>query len=143
MSISRWALTIGAVAFLAGCVSIKGNVVAPEMADGEGDVYRHVVLFKYKEGTTPEQVQAIENAFLDLKNRIDVVKTIEAGTNSSTENLSKGFTNCFIVTFADPAGRDEYLPHPEHKKFVEFVGPYLEEALVVDFTPTARGATSS
>ncbi|MCC6697493.1 MAG: Dabb family protein [Candidatus Hydrogenedentes bacterium] len=113
------------------------------MAEDESGVYRHVVLFKYKEGTTPEQVLAIEKAFLDLKNGIDVIKHIEAGTNSSTENLSKGFTNCFIVTFADPAGRDAYLPHPEHKKFVEFVGPYLEEALVVDFTPTVSGAASS
>ncbi|MCC6487212.1 MAG: Dabb family protein [Candidatus Hydrogenedentes bacterium] len=135
MSISRWTMLLAAPALLAGCVSIKGNVVAPEMAKDESGVYRHVVLFKYKEGTTPEQVLAIEKAFLDLKNGIDVIKTIEAGPNSSTENLNKGFTNCFIVTFADPAGRDAYLPHPEHKKFVEFVGPYLEEALVVDFVP--------
>lgn len=121
----------------AGCISIKGNVVdgSNEGDSMDGKVFRHVVLFKYKEGTTPEQVQAIEDAFLDLKNRIDVIKDIEAGTDESTENLSKGFTNAFIVTFADPEGRDIYLPHPEHKKFVEFVGPYLEEALVVDFAP--------
>ena len=134
MSLARWAMLLAAVALVAGCVSIKGNVVSPEVAD-ESSVYRHVVLFKYKEGTTPEQVKSIETAFLDLENRIDVVKNIEAGTNSSTENLNKGFTNCFIVTFADPAGRDVYLPHPEHKKFVDFAGPFLEEALVVDFTP--------
>ena len=139
MSFSRWSMVATATALLAGCVSIKGNVVAPEMADESPGVYRHVVLFKYKEGTTPEQVLAIENAFLDLKNGIDVIKHIEAGTNSSTENLNKGFTNCFIVTFADPAGRDAYLPHPEHKKFVEFAGPFLEEALVVDFTPRRQG----
>jgi hypothetical protein len=120
----------------AGCISIRGNVVdGGNEVQSEGTVFRHVVLFKYKEGTTPEQVQAIEVAFLDLKSKIDVIKDVEAGTDESTENLSKGFTNCFIVTFADPAGRDVYLPHPEHKKFVEFAGPYLEEALVIDFTP--------
>lgn len=125
------------VLLAAGCISIRGNVVddGNEVHHSEDSMFRHVVLFKYKEGTTPEQVQAIEVAFLDLKNKIDVIKDVEAGTDESTENLSKGFTNCFIVTFADPAGRDVYLPHPEHKKFVEFVGPYLEEALVVDFTP--------
>lgn len=119
----------------AGCISIKDNVVDANTAQSEGSVFRHVVLFKYKAGTTPEQVQAIEDAFLALKGKIDAVKDIETGTDESTENLSKGFTNCFIVTFADPAGRDIYLPHPEHKTFVEFAGPFLEEALVVDFTP--------
>jgi hypothetical protein len=125
------------VLLAAGCISIRGNVVdgGNEVHQSEDSVFRHVVLFKYKEGTTPEQVQAIEVAFLDLKSKIDVIKDVEAGTDESTENLSKGFTNCFIVTFADPAGRDVYLPHPEHKKFVELAGPYLEEALVVDFTP--------
>ncbi len=117
-----------------GCISVRGNVVVPQ-DESENGVFRHVVLFKYKEGTTPEQVQAVENAFLDLKNKISVIKDIEAGTDESTENLNRGFTNCFIVTFADSAGRDTYLPHPEHKAFVEFAGPYLDEALVVDFKP--------
>lgn len=119
----------------AGCITIRGNVVDAETTVPEGSVFRHVVLFKYKEGTTPEQVKAVETTFLDLKNKIDAIKDVEAGTDESTENLSHGFTNCFIVTFADPAGRDRYLPHPEHKAFVEFAGPYLEEALVVDFKP--------
>ena len=47
--------------------------------------------------------------------------------------LSQGFTHCFLVTFRDEKGRDAYLPHPEHKKFVELALPKIEGALVVDY----------
>ncbi len=119
----------------AGCISIKGNVVDADTAQAEENVFRHVVLFKYKDTATPENIKAVEDAFLDLKNKIDVIKDIETGSNVSTENLSHGFTDCFIVTFADSAGRDAYLPSPEHQAFVKFAGPFLAEALVIDFKP--------
>jgi len=57
----------------------------------------------------------------------------EMGPNISTEGLSKGFTHCYVVTFKDQQGRDEYLPHPAHKAFVEKLRPILEEAFVVDY----------
>jgi hypothetical protein len=38
-----------------------------------------------------------------------------------------------VVTFADEAGRDRYLPHPAHKDFVKLLGGKIEKVLVVDF----------
>jgi hypothetical protein len=46
---------------------------------------------------------------------------------------SEGFTHCFLVTFRDEQGRATYLPHPEHKKFVELALPRIEKVLVVDY----------
>lgn len=94
---------------------------------------QHVVAFKFKTDAKPEKIREIEAAFRALKTKIPEIAALEWGTNNSPENLNKGFTHCFIVTFKDEAGRAVYLPHPEHKKFVEVLVPALEEAFVIDF----------
>lgn len=94
---------------------------------------RHVVMFKFKDGTSPEKLREIENAFAALPSRIDSIIAYEWGTNVSPEGHDKGFTHCFIVTFADAEGRDEYLPHPAHKEFVAIIGPHLDDVHVLDF----------
>ena len=94
---------------------------------------RHVVLFKFKDDATPEQVQKIENAFRALPGKIDTIKEFEWGTDNSPEMIAQGFTHCFVVSFADEKGRAVYLPHPAHKEFVELVKPHLDKVLVVDY----------
>ena len=94
---------------------------------------RHVVFFKFKDGTTPDDLKKVTDAFAALPGKIDSIKDFEWGTDASVENLSKGFTHCFFVTFADEKGRDEYLPHPAHKEFVEIVKPLLDDVCVVDY----------
>ncbi len=96
--------------------------------------YRHVVLFRFKDRTSEETVRGIEKGFRDFAARLPFVAGFEWGRNSSPERLDRGFTHCFIVTFRDEAGRDAYLPHPEHLAFCEeFLDPNLEEVCVVDF----------
>jgi quinol monooxygenase YgiN len=95
--------------------------------------YRHVVFFKFKDSATPEQVQSIEKAFIELTKKVDTVKGFEWGTNVSPENLNDGFTHCFLVTFADKAGIDVYLPHPAHAEFVSQLKPILDKACVLDY----------
>ena len=105
---------------------------APADAKG-GKVLRHVVLFKFKDGTSPGQVQEVVDAFRALKDKVDVIADFEYGTDVSTENKAQGFTHCFFVTFRDDKGRDAYLPHPAHKAFGALVGPRLDKVLVVDY----------
>jgi hypothetical protein len=97
---------------------------------------RHVVFFKFKEGTTPDKLKEITDAFAELPKKIDVIRDFEWGTDVSVENLSKGFTHCFFVTFDDEKGRDTYLPHPAHKAFVDIVKPHLDDVCVVDYRET-------
>ncbi len=94
---------------------------------------RHVVLFKFKEGTTPEEQQAVEAAFAALPAKIPEIVEFEWGTNNSPEGLDKGFTHCFFLTFNSEADRDAYLPHPDHKAFGDIAGPHIEDVLVVDY----------
>lgn len=101
--------------------------------DAPQKLLRHVVLFKFKEGTTKDQVQEIEVAFRSLPSKIDTIRGFEWGTNVSPEGKSKGLTHCFLVTFADEKGRDAYLPHAAHKDFVKLVGPHVEDVCVVDY----------
>lgn len=101
--------------------------------EGARRMLRHVVLFKFKDGTTKEQVREIEAAFRGLPAKIDAIHDFEWGTDVSPEGKSKGFTHCFFVTFADEKGRDAYLPHPAHKEFVKVVGPHVADVCVVDY----------
>ena len=99
----------------------------------EAKVLRHVVLFKFLDNVNKESVARIEAAFLELKNKIPQIVSIEWGTNVSPEGLSQDFTHCFFVTFHSEADRDVYLPHPEHQAFGSLLGPYLDKVLVVDY----------
>ncbi len=120
----------------------KGNnFVAHQMLMGlgvgsghqNGKVLRHMVMFKFNDGLEQEKIDEVVKEFAALKDQIETIVDYEQGTNISEENLSQGFTHCFLVTFKDVAGRDAYLPHPAHKKFVEFIGGKIDKVLVVDY----------
>jgi len=94
---------------------------------------RHVVLFKFKDESSAEDIQKVVDAFMELPLKIDVIKDIEWGTNNSPEGLAQGFTHCFFLTFESEEDRDIYLPHPDHKAFGAVLGPHLDKVLVVDY----------
>ena len=94
---------------------------------------RHVVLFKFKETSTPEDISKVETAFEALPSKIKEIKDLEWGINNSPEGINKGFTHCFFVTFDSEEARAIYLPHPEHKAFVDILSPHLDDVLVVDY----------
>lgn len=94
---------------------------------------RHVVLFKFKEGTTKSQMKEVEDAFSALPSKIEQIKGYEWGLNNSPEGLDKGFTHAFFLTFESEEDRAIYLPHPDHKAFGAVLTPYLEDVLVIDY----------
>lgn len=102
-------------------------------ASAETGPYRHVVLFQFKASATAEQVAGLEQAFVELSQKIPEVTDFEWGTNVSPEGLAEDFTHCFLVTFKDKSGLEAYLPHPEHQAFVAKLKPLLEKVCVVDY----------
>lgn len=96
-------------------------------------VLRHVVLFGFKDSATPADITGIEQAFAALPDQIDLIVDFEWGTDVSVENISRGYTHCFFVTFRSEADRDAYLPHPAHRAFGEALKPHLAQVLVVDY----------
>jgi len=96
-------------------------------------VLRHVVLFKFKEGTSTQDIKKVEEAFSELPSKIPQIMSYEWGLNNSPEGLEKGFTHCFFLTFKSEEDRAIYLPHPDHKVFGQVLSPYLDDVLVVDY----------
>ena len=94
---------------------------------------KHLVLFKFLDNTPGNKIDEIVQEFFELKNKISVIHDIEWGKDVSTEQKNQGYTHCFCLTFLNQEGRDEYLPHPEHKKFGNLLKPYLEKVLVFDY----------
>jgi len=126
------------IIFLNSCstdtTTAKETIAATmEKATAPAKQLRHVVLFKFKEGTTPEAIQEVEAAFTALPTKIPEIKGYEWGTNNSPEGLDKGFTHCFFLTFDSEEGRAVYLPHPDHKAFGAVLTPHLDDVLVLDY----------
>ena len=96
-------------------------------------ILRHVVLLKFKDNASAENIKAVEDAFHLLPSKIDLIKGFEWGVNNSPEKLNEGLTHCFFVNFTSEKDRDDYLVHPAHKAFVEVLKPILDKVVVVDY----------
>ena len=94
---------------------------------------QHVVAFKFKDTASPAEVKKVETAFRALKSKIPQIATLEAGTNNSPENLNKGCTHGWILTFTSEKDRDAYLVHPDHQEFGKLVRPLVADVFVIDF----------
>jgi hypothetical protein len=127
-------LLCSVVVLLAFCVLTGSGLSAESKAENSSQgKLRHVVLFKFKDGTTPEQIKTVEDAFRALPTKIPQIVSLEWGTNNSPENLAQGFTHCFFLTFNTEADRAVYLPHKAHKAFGKILHPYLDKVLAIDY----------
>lgn len=76
----------------------------------------HCVFIRYAAATDVATRERIYMALNALKPRIAGLLDIVVAANSSPEGLDKGFSEGFIVTFANAAARDAYLVDEEHAK---------------------------
>jgi hypothetical protein len=88
---------------------------------------------KFKPGITDQQIEDAIKACGALKERIPGITDFISGPYSSPEGANQGFTHAFIVTFADAASRDKYLPHPEHDKVRDILLSRIESVIAFDF----------
>jgi len=108
-------------------------VVAAQNKKVPQKLLKHVVMFSFKEGSTPEQIKVVTDAFAALPQKIKQIKTFEWGTNNSPEELAQGYTHCFFLSFTSEKDRAIYLPHPAHKAFGDVLRPILDRVLVFDY----------
>jgi hypothetical protein len=94
---------------------------------------KHIVLWKFKDGTTEEQTAKLFDDLLDLSESVPGIVDYVSGTNCSAEGLNQGMSHGFIMTFTDAAARDAYLVHPEHEKFKTMAMTIVESLLIFDF----------
>ncbi|MEM8525205.1 MAG: Dabb family protein [Bacteroidota bacterium] len=101
-------------------------------AEMEEKVLKHIVALQFKEEISKEEREKAIQRFRDLEGEIPEILAFEGGGDISVEDLNKGFTHCFILTFKDEAARDAYLPHPAHMDVANKNKPMLSDLLVVD-----------
>ena len=125
------------VVALSVMMAFAAMIVAPFGFANQGEksskMLRHIVMFKFKDASSKEDVQKVVDAFRSLKTSIPQIAAFEYGTDNSPEGLAGGFTHCFLVTFKSEADREVYLPHPKHKEFVEVLKPNLDKVQVIDY----------
>ena len=118
-------------AVVLAAITLTLNMTAADPAKKK--VLRHVVNFKFKATASESQIKDVVDAFRALKTKIPEIREFEWGTNNSPENLNKGLTHCFSLTFHSEKDREIYLPHPDHKAFGSKLGPILEDVFVIDY----------
>jgi hypothetical protein len=119
--------------FIAAFFIMFTSSMSQAQSTTESKVLRHVVLFKFKDTSTSEDVKKVEAAFAELATKLPLIKAYEWGKNNSPENLNQGLTHCFLLSFSSEKDRDAYLVHPDHKAFGKVLGPHLDKVTVVDY----------
>lgn len=126
-------IVLATVIFGGAMLAMSGKPNAAGADSKDGKLLRHVVLFKFKDTSSKEDIQKVVEGFRQLPSKIPEVANFEFGTNNSPEGLADGFTHCFFVTFKSEKDRDAYLPHKAHTEFVNVLKPHLDKVLVVDY----------
>ena len=131
--VSRW--RVGKVETYLSSLTMRASPAPRETLT----MLRHLVLLRFKPTASAADIGSIEAAFCALRTLVPGVSGLEWGTDASPEGLAKGFTHAFMLSFADAAHRDAYLPHPAHQAFVAQLKPVLDDVLVLDYEATGAG----
>ncbi|MEA2023094.1 MAG: Dabb family protein [Actinomycetota bacterium] len=95
-------------------------------------MFHHVAMFRFKEGTTAEQVDAATTALRALPSQIDVLTRYKCGPDAGITDGSWDY-----VVVADVADSDDfatYRDHPAHRAVVtDFMAPIIAEGVRVQF----------
>lgn len=118
--------SLALIACLAGTV-LRASAVEKKESVKE---LRHIVMFKF---SSEEAAKEISEAFVNLETEIDLIKGFEWGTNVSKENLDKGLTHAFTLTFHSQEDLDAYIVHEAHKRFVANLGDKVADVCVFDY----------
>jgi hypothetical protein len=78
---------------------------------------RHCVFIRFKPTISVAYKTELFDEIDRLKHRLPGMLAVHIGTNvSPEEGMDKGFSDGFIVDFADSFARDAYLEDSEHKQ---------------------------
>lgn len=92
----------------------------------------HIVLFKWKAGTTPEQIDAVMEALRELKAKIPGIVDLSCGENFC--DRAQGFQHGLVVRFTDREALAAYSPHPAHQAVVQNqIKPILADIIALDY----------
>ena len=92
----------------------------------------HVAMFRFKEGTTTEQVDAATAALEALSSQIDVLIEFRCGPDVGI--MDSAWDYAIVADAADAEDFATYRDHPAHRAVVtEFMAPIIAEGARVQF----------
>ena len=121
------------ILFLFLAFFIIGITASAQQNSDNKSMLRHVVLFKFKDSSSPEDVKKVAEAFANLYGKVPQIKSFEWGINNSPEKFNEGFTHCFVLTFSAEKDLADYQLNPAHIQFQKILKPHMEKVFVVDY----------
>lgn len=94
---------------------------------------RHILLIRFQEKITVEQISVVKTMFLSIPSRISGVDSVEWGENNSPEGKNADYTHCVMITFSDEKARRRYLPHPDYMAIKCVLRKILSNIIVFDY----------
>jgi hypothetical protein len=92
---------------------------------------QHIVLVKWKPGTTEEEILEAFGDARRLLEQIPTVRNLTIGRNRADSD--HGFTHALIVNLANEAALRSYLEHPTRLRYVEErMQPLEEQRIEID-----------
>lgn len=92
---------------------------------------KHIVMFKFKEGTTEDIVIDIKRTIDSLPKTISEIKSMETGID--VKRGPNSYDLILISEFDNLDTLEEYRIHPDHQKLIDMISPYKESTKAVDF----------
>ncbi len=91
----------------------------------------HIVCWKYKPETSPEQRENHRAKLRNLPNLVPDISSFSVGAD--VLRLDRSFDTGLVATYADEAALEAYTIHPEHQKVVAIGKEIAEKVVSVDF----------
>jgi hypothetical protein len=92
---------------------------------------KHIVMWTLKEDNKEENAKEMVKRLNELKNKIDVIVSIEAGENITDSD--RNYDIALVSEFKTVADLDQYRVHEDHQKVVQFVRSVTDNVVAVDF----------
>lgn len=95
---------------------------------------KHIVFFRIKGNaayTKDIAIQLLKDKLQGLKNKIDAVRSLEAGMNFSDSPAA--YDLALVCEFASELDLEAYKSHPDHVSLLQFLNEIKEEVAVVDY----------
>ena len=95
-------------------------------------MFRHVVLFTWKDDATLAQKQALHDELPKMPPAIDVIRAYKFGPDAGINPANCDYA--VVADFDDAAGYIAYRDHPVHRALVEnYVSPIVASRAAVQF----------
>lgn len=94
--------------------------------------FRHVVMFRWKPGTSETELEALERALTALPREVPEILGYRFGRDAG--QIQGNFDFAIVADFADRDSWKRYVDHPAHQKLIgERIRPILAERAATQY----------